>query len=397
MVKNDRSRKSYGIISIVISLIIIDSLSGWLVSIPIEFFRGFFLDDFRIAAVGGKGSGYFPYDYILIYLVVLAFLYFGHDLLLRGFGKVLFATDKELIAFKISSAKGNQRSEWLKVFLKMRSTVFIAVLFGFVSLTHPGEYREIFVKGKSVEVASIKDCEECPELVLVKGGSFVMGSENKNDNAPLHEVAINYDVYVGKYEVSENQYRECIEDDVCDHHGGLHSKSFNFSLGGVSRKQASRYVEWLSAKTAYTYRLPSESEWEYFSGSPNKMNYWWGDVYSTSLANCGNCVSKKKNNRKGFNPKVFTYGLFYPNHNGLYDVVGNSAEWVSDCWSEKYKDVPSDGKPWLGSATNCSSYITRGGSALDDKRYLRSYARHRRETDEHKGIGLRVVREISNN
>jgi formylglycine-generating enzyme required for sulfatase activity len=393
MVKNDRSRKSYGIISIVISLIIIDSLSGWLVSIPIEFFRGFFLDDFRIAAVGGKGSGYFPYDYILIYLVVLAFLYFGHDLLLRGFGKVLFATDKELIAFKISSAKGNQRSEWLKVFLKMRSTVFIAVLFGLVSLTHPRDFREIFVKGESVEVASIKDCEECPELVLVKAGTFVMGSEDDADKFPLHKVEINYDFYVGKYEISENQYRMCIKDQGCNYQDELHPKSRNFALGSVSREQAIQYLEWLSAKTNYNYRLPSESEWEYFTAAPSKTNYWWGDLYATHLANCGNCSSKSDR----YKPSVFSSGRYFPNHYGLYDVVGNAAEWVSDCWSEEYKDALSDGKPWLGFENNCSSYITRGGSALDDKKYLRSSARHRRESDEHKGIGLRVVREISNN
>jgi formylglycine-generating enzyme required for sulfatase activity len=367
-----------------------------LVSIPIEFVRGFFLDDFRIAAIGGKGSPYFPYDYILIYMVVLAFLYFGHGLLLRGFGKVLFATDKELITFKISPAKEDQRSKWLKVFFKTRSTVFIAILFGLVSLMSLEKYKEVFVKGESVEVSSIKDCQECPELVLVKAGSFLMGSEDDEDNAPLHKVDINYDLYVGKYEVSENEYRVCIDDQGCDYQGELHRKSFNFSLGGVTREQAIDYLEWLSVKTGHIYRLPSESEWEYFSGAPSKMNYWWGDVYSTSLANCGDCVNRKKS-FKEFTPKVFTYGLFFPNHNGLYDVVGNAAEWVSDCWSERYKNTPSNGMPWLDLDDNCSSYISRGGSALDDKRYLLSSARHRRETDEYKGIGFRVVREIFNN
>lgn len=99
----------------------------------------------------------------------------------------------------------------------------------------------------------------------------------------------------------------------------------------VSWDDSYYYVKWLSEQTGQKYRLPSEAQWEYASGTGKRSTYWWGFDEEPKRAHCFGCGS-------GLDPRKPTkVGSFRTNAFGLYDTAGNVAEWIHDCWHENYK------------------------------------------------------------
>lgn len=92
----------------------------------------------------------------------------------------------------------------------------------------------------------------------------------------------------------------------------------------VSRNDAKAYTEWLSKQTGFTYRLPSEDEWEVAARSGSKTSYWWGDTFGSGQANTGWGGTPWSN--KSTSP----VRAFEPNRLGFYDVVGNVWQWTND-------------------------------------------------------------------
>jgi formylglycine-generating enzyme required for sulfatase activity len=104
----------------------------------------------------------------------------------------------------------------------------------------------------------------------------------------------------------------------------------------VDWNDAKAYLAWLSQKTGKTYRLPTESEWEYVARASTTSAYPWGRFIEKDRANCSGCTSERHND-------TIEVGSFKPNDFGVYDMAGNAAEWVEDCWSEGYRGAPDDG------------------------------------------------------
>ncbi|QYF94904.1 formylglycine-generating enzyme family protein [Massilia sp. PAMC28688] len=115
----------------------------------------------------------------------------------------------------------------------------------------------------------------------------------------------------------------------------------------VSWKDAAAYIDWLNRKTGASYRLPSAVEWEYAARAGARTAFPWGDKLGKNKANCDGCGSKWDNRQTA------PVGSFKPNRFGLFDMVGNVNEWVSDC-------IPSRSK---GSQT-CMKYLYFGGAWL---------------------------------
>src|SRR5690606_2013243 len=90
----------------------------------------------------------------------------------------------------------------------------------------------------------------------------------------------------------------------------------------VGWEQATAYAEWLSAQSGKTYRLPSESEWEYAARAGTATDYSWGNETDCTNANYAECVLLQ----------TVIVGSYSPNPFGLYDMHGNEKEWVQDCW-----------------------------------------------------------------
>jgi formylglycine-generating enzyme required for sulfatase activity len=123
------------------------------------------------------------------------------------------------------------------------------------------------------------------EFILIKGGSFMMGSEESNWEKPIHRVVVK-DFYMSKTEVTVGQYRKCVEAGVCSKPDSCNYGSPNWtdSIGSkenhpincVDWKQARTFAKWVGGD------LPSEAQWEYASRSGGKdIKYPWGNAEAT--------------------------------------------------------------------------------------------------------------------
>ena len=207
-----------------------------------------------------------------------------------------------------------------------------------------------------------RDCGECPEMVFVPAGSFMMGSESYGeDERPEHRVTISAPLAVGKYEATFAEWDACARDGGCE----AHPEDHGWGRGrrpvvGVTWAQARGYTDWLSRRTGKEYRLLSESEWEYVARAGSTTDYWWGDEIGKRRANCNGCGSRWDDK------ETAPAGSFQANAFGLYDVHGNLWEWVEDCWKENYRGVPSDGSAWQRPEHEaCPAHVIRGGSWND--------------------------------
>ncbi len=216
-------------------------------------------------------------------------------------------------------------------------------------------------------VETFKDCTNCPAMVVIPAGTFQMGSSDGDSNEkPDHNVNIAKSFAMGKYEVTWNEYQPCIDAGVCSSGGDAGFGKGNRPVIKVSWDNADTYVNWLSKQTGKKYRLPSEAEWEYTSRAGSNTEYSWGDSISCSKAHYGNHY----NGNCGNDRKTVAVGTFGANAFGLYDVHGNVAEWVQDCYTDNYNNTPRDGNAHMVVA--CHYRVLRGGSWDNRPEYLRS-------------------------
>ena len=146
-----------------------------------------------------------------------------------------------------------------------------------------------------------------------------------------------------------------------------------------------QYLAWLSKKTGKTYRLPTEAEWEYAARGGATTTYPWGKTMEKGRANCAGCNGDAPGN-------TVATGSFPPNDYGLYDTLGNAAEWVEDCWNDSYRGAPVDGSAWT--KPRCQERVLRGGSFNNDPRYVRSASRYKYDFDvRFSSNGFRVARD----
>ena len=206
-----------------------------------------------------------------------------------------------------------------------------------------------------------RDCDQCPEMVVVPPGQFRMGDlsgdnwsedlfsgDKVNRNHPVHEVTINYPFAVGRYEVTFAEWDACMAAGGCAHRA--HDQGWGRGtrpVAGVSWDDTQEYVNWLSRETGKPYRLLSEAEWEYVARAGTTTKYWWGDQASHDYENYGRGIMTDGTIRNEDNQIIFAgtspVGSFKPNAFGLYDMAGNVKEWVADSWQDNYRGAPTDG------------------------------------------------------
>ena len=247
-----------------------------------------------------------------------------------------------------------------------------------------------------------------PEMALVKGGSYYMGSETRSEaERPVHLVEL-LDFYIGKYEVTNKEfiyflnhtsYKVSIVDDLCkiggitvyrfdacfpDYEDVIHDINIGIVRGyenhpiiGVSWFGAILYCNWLSKKhglmpvysiignsivpewDANGYRLPTEAEWEYAARALGKTHTWSGTSDINELYKYANLRGKED----GY-PFTSPIGNFLPNSIGLYDMTGNANEWCWD-WSDKEYYKYSERKNPKGPPSG-KSHVLRGFSWVFD-------------------------------
>jgi formylglycine-generating enzyme required for sulfatase activity len=243
---------------------------------------------------------------------------------------------------------------------------------------------------------SFRDCEVCPEMVVVPAGSFMMGSPpgeggHKNYEGPQHQVIIARPFAVGKFEVTFAEWDACVAERACapipDGGWGRGRRPvMNVSWDDIAKE----YLPWLNRKTGKAYRVPTEAEWEYAARAGTTTPYAFGDTIALSQAQFS------APNDPQFYPrnKTVEVGSFRPNPFGLHDMHGNVSEWVQDCFHDGYHDAPSDGTAWTSG--DCSLRVTRGGSIGSFSTYIRSAARWRQPPGTRLlAVGLRVMRPLA--
>ena len=210
-----------------------------------------------------------------------------------------------------------------------------------------------------------RDCATCPEMVVLPAGSFAMGSPVSEtgrqwNEGPVHRVTIAEPFAMGVYEVTFAEWNACADAGGC---GGYRPKRRFFGRDWGAARQpvmsvgwddVQGYLAWVSTETGKRYRLPSEAEWEYAARGGTTTPYYTGHVLTREQANYG----------RYFAGRPVPVGSYPPNAFGLYDMLGNVAEWCADCWNASHAGAPADGRPRLFG--NCDRRVLRGGHWASD-------------------------------
>ncbi len=234
------------------------------------------------------------------------------------------------------------------------------------------------------------------EFVYIPGGSFMMGTDEddikkvlesyKNlkregerkwfeNEMPKRKVTIKNGFWMGKYEVTQKQWQAVMGSIPNDCYKNTYNPS-NFSgdnhpVTCVGWNDAKEFIKRLnSTDSVYKYRLPSESEWEYAAkAETSTLKHWGDDLTSANSCKYANVYDASENIGGFFTTAPCTdghkgtapVGSFKPNGFGLYDMLGNVAEWVEDIYKENYVGLSNDGSPNLSTGKQ-TVHILRGGS-----------------------------------
>jgi formylglycine-generating enzyme required for sulfatase activity len=225
-----------------------------------------------------------------------------------------------------------------------------------------------------------KDCDECPEMVVIPAGRFLMGSPESElgrspDEGPQRWVDVPR-FAMGKFEVTQGQWQALMGSNPS------HFKDcgLNCPVENVSWNDVQEFVRRLNQRTGQNYRLPSEAEWEYATRAGTTTAYSWGDRFDGNRANNGS--------------RTVAVGNYPANAFGLHDMHGNVWEWVQDVWHDSYSGAPSGGFAWT-TVGDPSQSVLRGGSWVDSPQNLRAAVRSRIAPDfRYNNTGFRIARTL---
>lgn len=290
---------------------------------------------------------------------------------------------------------------------------------------------------------NFRDCDDCPEMVVIPEGDFLMGSPagepgRSDEEGPLRQVHVQQ-FAAGKFDVTRGQWSRFVAakkigtGDGCAWSGlpgapidELNPAASWSHLGFaqddghpavcVSWDDAQDYARWLTERTGHRYRLLTEAEWEYAARAGSTTAFPWGPIASHEQANYGadECCSPLVSGRDQW-LNTSPVGSFPANAFGLHDMNGNAMQWVQDCLALSYEGHPTDGSAYekdvvmtttgelapLSGTTTCTYRIIRGGDSNNPPAFIRSAARNFAPvpgTTLHNyrssGLGIRVAREL---
>ena len=275
----------------------------------------------------------------------------------------------------------------------------------------------------------IKDCESCPELVAVPEGSFFMGSRpheegrgHDNGEGPQRRVTVEHSFAVGRFAITVDEFKAFVDDtgyrtgDLCaagNEYIARSAGSFEappgFAAGFVQSGRhpvvcvnwldAKAFVAWLSHKTKRNYRLLTEAEREYVTRAGTSTEYWWGDEITPAQAlyDASPAPTQKPEISAAVNVpssgSTTRVDQFQPNAWGLFQVHGNVAEWVEDCWTATIAEASSS--PAAAVSANCKDHVLRGGAWSYPKTALRvAFREHAPADGRYNHVGFRVARDL---
>ena len=195
------------------------------------------------------------------------------------------------------------------------------------------------------------------EMVLIPAGNFTMGSPELESgrcyDETQHEVTLTKPYYIGKYEVTQEQWEAVMGDNPSD------TKWAKLPVTDLSWEDCKEFIKKLNAKTNGGYRLPTESEWEYACRGGTTTAYSFGDSLTKSDANIND-------------GDYVAVGSYKPNAFGLYDMHGNVWEWCEDWHGEYPSFAVTDPK----GAASGRHRVLRGGCRYNYASFARSSYRY---------------------
>jgi formylglycine-generating enzyme required for sulfatase activity len=272
--------------------------------------------------------------------------------------------------------------------------------------------QEEFVEAKLKPGRVFRDCADCPEMVVLPAGAFMMGSPASeagrlDTEGPQHLVTIARPFAVGRYEVTFVEWYACVSAGGCSHAPYDGTVAFGGGWGrgkrpviNVSWDDTAQYVSWINAKIGkQVYRLMTEAEWEYAARAGTTTPYAFGDTLSHSQQlgvireGYVRRVPRRERLAQFSDDRTALVGLFPPNEFGLSDMHGNVLEWVQDCWNDSYTRAPTEGSAWVSG--DCDRRVVRGGAWMHPQRYLRSAHRDAHSSDARASLlGFRLARTL---
>lgn len=249
--------------------------------------------------------------------------------------------------------------------------------------------------------APFRDCERCPQMVRIAAGEFLMGAGTDEEvrerlgeafrhrSQPQRRVRVAA-FSIGLNEVTRGEYRRFVEatghpgggcfvwsgsEHRLDSHLSWHNPGYaqddRHPATCVSWEDAVAYVDWLSRSTGRRYRLPSEAEWEYVARAGTDAPRFWGVDGHAACAHANGADLRLRAalpNARDWDAAdcddghVHTapVGSYRANGFGLYDMLGNAAEWTADCWNPDYRNAPADGRTRADG--DCWMRAVRGGA-----------------------------------
>jgi formylglycine-generating enzyme required for sulfatase activity len=261
--------------------------------------------------------------------------------------------------------------------------------------------------------STFRDCDHCPEMVVIPAGEFVMGSSQKEsghtDEKPQHKVSFANNFAVSKTEVTFDQWDACTAAGRCPKADDDGYGRGNYPAINVSWQDAHGYVAWLSETSGQKYRLLSESEFEYAARGGTTTPWFWGEAEASwgSSKACDYSNTHDEAGKEAHPMYVWSHhkcndgygenaptGQYKPNPFGLHDTTGNVREWVEDCHREGYTGAPTDGSVRAHSGA-CEKRVVRGGAWVDGASTVRSAYRYAEAEDfRNYQVGFRVARDL---
>jgi len=240
---------------------------------------------------------------------------------------------------------------------------------------------------------TFKDCADCPAMVALPAGEFIMGSppRQRDVGAGLPKlVTIKKPIAIGKFEVTVDQFSVFVAQTgtaagtrcraiVGDNGNSARSlilgppeasfRAPGFAVAAthpavcINWHDAQAYATWLKSRTGKPYRLPTDAEWEYAARAGTQTYYSFGNDMS-DLCDHGRFVDPDSQFRwrdgcSNDTPSPIPAGQRKPNPWGIFDMHGNAWEWVEDCWATDA--TPADGSAFSPPG-GCDMGVMRGGS-----------------------------------
>ena len=223
------------------------------------------------------------------------------------------------------------------------------------------------------------------KLVEIKGGSFLMGdnlSQHEHEK-PAKTVAVS-PFWMGAYEITHDQFDAFFKDDSVSQGSKTDAvtrptaqyidlswnmgKEGGYPVNSMSVDAAMMFCRWLYQKTGIFFRLPTEAEWEYACRAGSKSTYFFGNDISQ--------LSQYAWYKKNSTGKYQKVGTKKPNPWGLYDMIGNVAEWTMDQYDPAYlKKIAENSIDPTSPPTSRYPRSIRGGSYVDEAIALSSGSR----------------------